>query len=125
MATFYERMRDGVAGPAITKFGRKVTLIVASDAAYDPATGKSSVTERRYTVDALVLNYNVQSGGAQAKDGLIQADDKQIYMSAKGLSATPKAGDRVQIGSDILGIVRVLTLAPAGTAVFHEVQARR
>ena len=79
------------------------------------------LTDTDYPCTLVVLDYNKRD-----VDGtLIRQTDQMAYVSTAGLAVTPEVTDRLVVGSDVLTIVNVKPLAPAGTVVFHELQVRR
>jgi hypothetical protein len=53
---------------------------------------------------------------------LIKANDKKVFIAAKGLS--PTTTDKLMIGGVPHTVVRVISINPAGTSVYFEIQAR-
>ena len=62
---------------------------------------------------------------AREIDGtLIRATDRKVLVAAGGLAVEPSVADRIVIAGTALEIVRVSPLAPGGTIVMYEIQAR-
>lgn len=119
MAGFdYARSR-ATADRLITRFGQQGAIRRAGAPSGDP-WNPTPGTSTDHACILVVLDY-----AASEIDGtLIRATDRKVYVAAGGLAIEPMESDRVVIGGAALEIVRVTTLAPAGVAVYFELQAR-
>ena len=96
-----------------------MTLTRTTAGAYVPGTGvtESTVT---YSVTGVKLDYE-----QSVMDGtLIRVGDQRVY-AAPSLSVTPKAGDKLTIGSEVWDVIKSSPLSPAGTVVLHDIQVRK
>lgn len=101
----------------LQRFGASATLKRTSAGAYDPDTGTSAQTETSLSTTACVFDYD-----AKYVDGtLILVGDKYAYLSSEQV---PKQGDVLTWQSVDYTVIAVKAVAPAGTAVLHEVQLR-
>lgn len=117
--SFYGNMAATAAG-LITKFGASASLARVTPGAYDPATGTSTPVEVVQPVRCCVFDYD-----RKAIDGtLILQGDKQVYMSAVGVTP-PAAGDILTWLGQALNVIAVKPLAPAGVDTLHELQVRK
>jgi hypothetical protein len=101
----------------IAKFGRAITVrrTANSGTAWAP-----TLTATDYTATAAVLEYT-----ARDIDGtLVKVGDRRVVISTTGLAIEPTTQDRLVIGGEEMGIVRVMKMSPAGVNVYFEVQAR-
>ena len=117
----YTRAR-ATADRLLTRFGQSATLRQTSTTGgdpWDPSSGTTTTMDT--TITAAVLEY----ANGEVDGTLIQASDRKVYVSAEGVAVNPAPADVLIIGFDVLSIVNVKPLSPAGTVVFWEVQARR
>lgn len=103
----------------LTKYGQAVTLSHSTPGTYDPATGSVSTVVTTQTGVAAELSYSA----FELTNTLIQRGDKKLLLAASGIT-TPVVDDTVTVGTVVYTIKNVNTLAPAGVAVTHELQAR-
>lgn len=105
----------------LTKFGAPAVLSRdGGDGAYNPATGQvEGGGTQTWDCTAAVMAYR-----AQDIDGtLIQAGDSRVLI-APDVATVPETGDVLNATGKTLTVVRVETLAPAGTVLRYDVQAR-
>lgn len=122
--TFYADLTAD-ADSLLSEFGQSVTLTHITAGAYDPDTGSVTNTTTTQTGTGAVFDFGLhQSGAAFTAGSMIISGDKQLYLSAVGITA-PAAGDQLTIGSDVWSVVSVKTTAPAGTVVLYECQLRK
>lgn len=118
MAGFdYARAR-ATAERLIAKFGQAgaIRRIVASGPSYDPTL--TPVDHPCKLVDLDIDERTI--------DGtLVMRGDRMVYLSTEGLGITPELSDKVLIGGVEHAIKNVLPLAPGGTVVFWQLQARK
>jgi hypothetical protein len=119
MATFDYSRSQATADRLIAKFGQPGTIRrpgAASGDPWNPTIGPAT----DYPCTLVVLDYT-----AREIDGtLILASDRKVYVATAGLDVTPEPSDQVVVGSEVLSIVNVGRLAPAGVDVFFLLQAR-
>lgn len=116
--TFYADMA-ATAGELLAEFGQDVTLVRGLTGAYTPATGTATVSGTNSYGKGVVLDYNQRD-----IDGtLVRQGDQRVYLSVD-VGVTPQTGDSLLIGGQKWSVVASRTLAPAGTAVIHDVQVR-
>jgi hypothetical protein len=103
----------------LTKNGQVIALTQITSGAYDPATGSVAITETVHTGVGVALNYS-----QDMIDGTtILQSDQRVYLNPQ-LGATPKAGDKLTFSGVVHSVIASRPLAPAGTVLLHEVQAR-
>ena len=120
MSFDYQRMAQ-TAKRLLTKFGAPAVLSrEGGDGVYDPATGQvEGGGTQTWDCTAAVLNYD-----AKDIDGsLIQAGDSRVLI-APDVATVPETGDVLNATGKTLTVVRVETLAPAGTVLRYDAQAR-
>ncbi len=105
---------------AIQSAGRSMTLGVPGAPAYSPTT--AAVTASTATHAAVGVKLPVGSlkgsGFVFSEDLLVRAQ-AFVLLAASGLSAQPKPGHTVTIGSEVWKVIGTDTLSPAGTPVLH------
>lgn len=117
--SFYTRIRDNVAAPAIRKYGQAATLVVRGEEFFDSTTGEVLYTQSTDDAGyALIEEYSIpQIDGTNIRIG----DRKALCVDV----AEPKPGvDKLKIGTIEYAIISVKPLAPGGVAVYYEVQIR-
>lgn len=115
--SFYADMR-ATATRLLTQFGASATLTERMAGAYDPATGKSTITETETIVKAAVFDYP-----EKAIDGTsILRGDKRAFIQAGGTK--PKAGMLLTWNEVVHSIVDCKPLSPSGYDVLYEAQVR-
>jgi hypothetical protein len=108
----------------IEQFGMTVTLRVAQEGTYNPATGQVGYgylgeDPAEYAVTAFKLDY-----AQRDIDGtLIQQGDMRLYMDPT-IPVTPKTGDTVLMGDEEYKVLASKPVDPAGVVVLHEAQIR-
>lgn len=109
-------LRDDVA-ILLAEHGKTMTVTRIASSTYNPATGVMSAgTTQTYTIRGVFINYNEE----QINGTTIRADDRKLLIQAKGLTATPQIGDRVE-GVEILTVRR---LESAATTIAFTCQTR-
>lgn len=77
-------------------------------------------TETDYDCTLVVLDYRQSN-----IDGtLIQQNDKHVLVSAVGLEIEPNTSDKLVLAGQPLQIIKASPLAPGGTTVLFDIQAR-
>jgi len=125
MSAFYDNLRDNVAGPLITKFGRDATLRQQTNT-YVPATGVAT----NVNVDTAVKIVTLPMSKAKDvfRDDLVESFDQFVIMSAEQTAAAaiePGTDDILVIGSEISRIVALTPLEPDGTKVIYKIGIAR
>jgi len=106
------------AARLIANFGTTATLTqtVNSGTAYNPTQ-----TDTDHTIKAVTVDW----ANNEVDGTLIKATDRKIIISTEGLTVTPKIGDKITIGSDVMRLVEPFKpLSPAETVVMYETNAR-
>lgn len=107
------------AAKLIAKFGQAGSFkrtAAGTGPAYDPGDG--ATTSHACTLVDLEYNDHEIDGT------LIRTGDKKVFVSTSGVSITPAVSDRLVIGDASYEIMSIKPLAPGGTVVFWEIQAR-
>lgn len=116
----YERMAL-TADRMLTSKGQPVTITRKTAGTYNPATGSATVTTTTQTGYGVIFDH-----GDRNVDGtLIQAGDKNLLLSAIGITV-PELNDTVTVGGAVYTIVQPLkVICPATTVVMYELNLRR
>lgn len=86
-----------VADELLAEFGQEIILYASMPGGYNPATGQSSATDAGYYGRGAAFDFNFRDSGQTFGAGtLIQAGDRQLYLSPVGVPA-PKPGDLVDL----------------------------
>lgn len=102
-----------VADDLLAEFGQQIAIKMQSSASYDPATGESVVTETTQITQAVILDY----GDDQIDGTLIQRGDKQVIISATGMTVF-NVGDHVLDSNGNLFVINhIENIAPSGVLV--------
>jgi hypothetical protein len=104
----------------LARFGGEAVLRRLRKSAYDPAAGRATRIATDYNLRALAGSYRL----GQVDGSLIRSDDRRVLLEAAGDAPAPQPGDRLIMDGATYAIVAVRTLAPAGTPLLHECQAR-
>lgn len=118
MAQFdYARAR-ATAERLIARFGQAgvIRRVVKSGTSYDPV-----LTPTDHACTLVDLDYAERN----IDGALIKRGDRMVYLSTSGLAIRPELSDKVVIGGVEHAIQNVMPLAPGGTDVFFQLQARR
>lgn len=112
---------QATADKLLKKFGQYMTITSQSSGGYNTATGTLTQVEVNQTVVGAIFDWGTYThptyGQEYEKDSLIQSQDRQLILSAKGITP-PNLGDIVTIGEKQYRIVPPLKItAPAGIAV--------
>jgi len=104
----------------LTRFGAAATMRVKSGEKYDPETASMAATWADYPCTVAVLDYSLKDLAGT----LVQAGDRRLLV-APDVAQAPQVGSVFVLpdGASV-SAVRVSTLAPAGTVVLYDVQAR-
>jgi hypothetical protein len=117
--SFYSELAS-TADEILREFGSVGLLSRVTPGAYDPATGTSTPATTTVSVIAAVFDYDT----AAADGSLILQGDKQVFMSAVGITP-PAAGDILTWQTVAYTVIAVKPLAPAGVDTLHELQVRK
>lgn len=119
-AAFYQRAA-ATARRLLDKFGASGAITrTTAGGGYDPATGGTGGGGGGESVQACTAA--VVSYDAKEIDGTnIRAGDARVLIAP---TATPIAGDVIEVAGRRLVVINVNTVAPAGLVVLHDVQAR-
>jgi hypothetical protein len=109
------------ADELLAEFGAVAQTVHTTAGTYDPEAG-TSTPESTTTQDVTAVCIDYES---KFIDGaLILRGDKQVFMSARGVTA-PVAGDKFTWQAAEYAVIAVTPLAPAGVVVLYELQVRR
>lgn len=109
-----------LADEILREYGQTITITSKSAGAYDVATGAAAVTQSTQTATGVVFDY-----GTRAIDGtLIKVGDKQLLLSASGLTA-PAISDIAIIGNISYVITHIKEVNPAGTSIMLDCNIRK
>lgn len=111
----YDRLRDGLVHGLIDRFGTSAVLRHGSAATYDPVRGVTQPSLSEHTVRAVLLSNESAAGGA-----LDTTLTRRALVSAKGLLVTPAPGDELIVDARVMRVTAVLSPAPGGIALFHQ-----
>ncbi len=90
------------------------STLIKSTSVYDPNTSENVVTEKRYAMKAIVLDYiNRLEGIAQQSNTLIRTGDKQVFLyPSQYVKDIDPTSDKLQIGNKVYDIVVVKEMHP-------------
>jgi hypothetical protein len=113
----YVRARS-TAERLLARFGQPgiIRRIETSGPSYDPV-----LTPTDHDCTLVDLDYDERN----IDGALIKRGDRMVYLSTAGLTIRPELSDKVVIGGVEHAIQNVMPLAPGGTTVFFQLQARR
>lgn len=103
-----------------------VTLIKTTSV-YDPDTSENIVTEKRYTMQAIPLDYiNKNEGAGTNVQTLIRSGDKQVFIRPnRFVTSIDPSADTLKIGNIVYKIVTVKEVNPTSSDVlYYELFAR-
>ncbi|PRC92672.1 hypothetical protein [Solimicrobium silvestre] len=114
------------ADKLLKKYGQTAILRVLTPVVYDPTSiVPSSAATTDYPVTVALFDYTWRQGGlSTTANTMIEAGDKEIYMSAVGLTLIPQPENQVIAGGQTWTIKSVKQVNPAGTAVIYTLQGR-
>lgn len=115
------------AHAAILDAGGPVTLIQpGGEPEYIPGVGMVEKPDVETECTGVVFDFGLhQSGSAFTAGSLIEAGDKQLYLSPEGVPANIGPGNRIVAYGQSYVVVSVKATAPAGVPVLYECQLRR
>jgi len=110
----------GKAATNILKaLGSDVTIRYVTSGTYNTTTGLSGETVSDTNVKGVI-----EAVSKSEANGLIQAEDKRLTVSAEQLATAPGTKDRVVISSVVYQIISVNTVEQDNTAITHELILR-
>lgn len=125
MAIDYPQIAES-AHAALLDAGGPVTLIQPGASEYIPGQGMVTQPDIEHPCTGVVFDFGLhQSGAAFTAGSLIEAGDKQLYLSPEGVPAAIGPGFRVQAFGESFTVVSVKATAPAVVPVLYECQLRR
>jgi len=108
----------------LTRFGQDVTLVMATDGAYDPDLGTSTRTEATETRKAALLDFDRINFGMTLDDGSrVMASDRRCIMDANGTA--PTTLDFIEVAGERYPIKALKTLSPAGVPILYDMLIRK
>ena len=108
-----------VATSVLKALGADVTIRYVTSGSYNTTTGLSGET-----VDDVDVKGVVEGVSRSEVNGLIQAQDKRLIVSAEELATAPGTKDRVEISSVVYQIISVNTIEQDNTAITYELILR-
>ena len=108
-----------VATNVLKSLGADVTIRYVSNDAYNTTSG--TVVEN--TTDVTIKGV-VQAVSKSETNGLVEAQDKLLIVSAEELATAPGTEDRVVISSVVYQIISVNTVEQDNTAITYEMVLR-
>lgn len=98
----------------------EVTLIKTTSV-YVPETSENIVTEKRYTMQAIPLDYiNKNEGVGTNAQTLIRSGDKQVFIKpSRYVTDIDPSADMLQMGSKIYKIITVKEMNPTLSDVLY------
>ncbi|PTQ72740.1 hypothetical protein [Celeribacter persicus] len=110
------------ASRLIAKYGQAAVILRPGEGVDDGYGNITPGDDTAHPCTAFVATFTVNEEFIAA--GLMDVGDQRVLVSADGLTITPETTDKMQIGTTIMDIVRVVPHAPGGTLFFWEVQSR-
>lgn len=125
MAAFNYAKPKANATKMLTRYGQSVTITHHSIGAYDVSTGTSTDATTTQTGVGAIFEWGQQGstpsyGKSMIDNSLIVAGDKQLYLSATGITM-PIINDNItDANGKVYSIKMIKELAPSGMAVLYE-----
>lgn len=125
MTTFNYAKPKANATKMLTRYGQSLTITHHSLGAYDVSTGTATDTTTTQTGIGAIFEWGQQGstpsyGKSMIDSSLIVSGDKQLYLSATGITM-PLINDNItDINGKVYTIKMIKELAPSGTAVIYE-----
>ena len=114
---FYDDMAATVT-ELLDEFGREMALRRMAESSYDPATGETTGGGQ---VDLPTVGLFRSMTAEYAATNQVLAGDRLAIIDA---SQEPRASDRLVAGAEVLTIVRIESINPAGTPLAYRLQVR-
>ena len=115
-------MTTATASRLIARHGRAVTFLRQGAPVSDGGGGSTPGPVTPHTATGFVASFDDELKGQGG--GFVQADDVKLLVAVDGLTITPTPGDRVQVGDDMVNVIRVSRVDPDGDLRFWIVQGR-
>lgn len=109
----------------LTRYGQSIVITAHSIGAYDTSTGTAIDTTSTQTGVGCIFEWGQQGstpsyGKSMIDSSLIVVGDKQLYLSATGITM-PSINDNItDVNGKVYLIKMIKELAPSGTAVLYE-----
>lgn len=129
MAVFNYAKPKANATKMLTRYGQSVVITSHVIGAYNPDTGSSTDTTSTQTGVGVIFEWGKQGsspsyGKSMIDTSSILTGDKQLYLSATGIT-TPNIGDTItDINGSVYTIIMLKELAPSGVTVLIECNVR-
>lgn len=119
MAAFDYAIPKATADRLLARFGQQGTLRrpTTSGTAYNPTQGAP--------VDHAAIFAVLDFDNREVDGSRVLAADKKVLLAKGALAIEPATSDLLLIGGVPHSIIRVQPLAPGGTVILYEIQARR
>jgi hypothetical protein len=118
MSIDYNRMA-ATATRLLTDNGQPMALRRTSGGTFDPVTG---TTTGQSTADLATVGVMLDIDTSYALANEVQDGDLLAMVDA---SQTPLLTDKLVVGAEVYGIVKIMPLNPAGTPVAYKLQVRQ
>lgn len=109
-----------IASRLIAKHGQAATLLRPGDGTVDEYGGYTPGPDTAYPVTIISASYAVEL--QQFAAGYLNMGDQRVFVSVEGLTVQPQTSDKLLIDGIKFEARRVSRLAPAGEAIFWEMQ---
>jgi hypothetical protein len=125
MTTFDYAKSKATATRMLTRHGQSITITRHAIGAYDPATGTATDTTSTQSGIGVIFEWGQQGstpsyGKSMIDKSLIIEGDKQLYLSATGITI-PNINDNITDKNGKVYMIKMIKeLAPSGTAVLYE-----
>lgn len=114
-----------IAAKVIKQYGTVISYVRVQQGGYDVDTATSIPYESTTTHNAIVEDYSLVDSGAGFSQGLIEGSDKKVTIAASDFAFSPSPGDKLIIGEDTYGVLRITTTYSGDLPAAYEIQARR
>lgn len=110
------------ASRLIAKYGRAIEILRPGPGIPDGGGGTIPGPDTSHPAVAMSATYAIEL--QLIAGGLLGVGDQRILVAVEGLAITPTTEDRVRMEGTEFRTIRVSPLAPAGEAIFWEMQVR-
>lgn len=120
-SAFYQRLRDKVAEPLLTKYGQSMTLTQVTEGSYDTEAGSSTDTSTDVAFVGAVMPPSKDDEAmalARSEGGTVTASLYKI-LAKFGAVVVPTLRDTVAFGGVTYRIIKIESINPGGTAVLY------
>jgi hypothetical protein len=121
---FYTNLRDKTVFNLLTRYGEAFRITRSANTTFDPQTG--GVTASTETQD--VIGKAFSRGDTFDRGEMVETEDTEIYLAAKGVTFTPLPGMAIKTpttASTGLQIVQVFPIPKSGTVVMYRILAKK